>query len=113
VALYDWHEAVGADYVALGMTAYAGTVGGLGAKPWVVPRAPAGSIDALAPRMAAFRFIGRAELGDLPRVGRFFGLSPSTARWGRVLDGALLFREVTPVTPERSTHLDDADRITP
>ena len=93
-------EALGRNYVALGLTAYRGKAGSLSVPAWTIPPAPEGSLEAQWAPATGFRFIGRRELGTEEWVGRFFGLAPAVARWGTVLDGGIVFREVTPVTAE-------------
>ena len=49
------------------------------------------------------RFISREQLGNEPSIARFLGLHAHEAPGGRVFDGAIVFRSVTPATPDGST----------
>jgi hypothetical protein len=93
-------DALGAGYFALGMTAYEGRIGNPPQKEIVVPPATAGSIDQVWAPPQGFRFVSRSALGTTPTEARFIGLHGFIAPWARVLDGGLVFRTVTPTTPE-------------
>ncbi|HEY1697465.1 MAG TPA: erythromycin esterase family protein [Polyangiaceae bacterium] len=94
-------DALGPAYFALGMTAYQGRIGNPPqlAETVVGPASP-GSIDQVWAPAEGFRFVPRSVLGTTPTEARFVGLHGFIAPWGRVLDGGLVFRSVTPATPE-------------
>jgi erythromycin esterase-like protein len=95
-------DALGASYFALGMTAYEGEIGNPPQQKEIIvgPASPR-SIDGVwAPAAEPFRFVSRRALGNTPTEARFVGLHGFIAPWGRVLDGGLVFRTVTPTTPE-------------
>ena len=100
-------EALGPAYFALAMTAYEGRIGNPPQrKEMVVGPAPRGSIDASwAPAVDGFRVVPRIGLGDTPTEARFVGLHAFIAPWARVFDAGLVFRTVTPATPEPVLHV--------
>jgi len=95
-------DALGRDYFAVGMTAYDGKIGNPpDQRALDVGVSRSGSFeDRLKPANAAFRFVSREELGDEPVEARFIGLHAFVGPWGRVLDGGIVFRTVTPTTAE-------------
>jgi erythromycin esterase-like protein len=103
-------DALGRDYFVLGMTAYQGTIGNPPQqRARTIAPASEGSIDQVwAPAREPFRFVPRSALGDHPAEARFIGLYGLLAPWGRILDGALVFRAATPATPEAQEALPSA-----
>jgi erythromycin esterase-like protein len=94
-------QALGADYFVLGMSALGGRIGNPPQRELSIDVAAPGSLEAaFAPYDDAFRFVPRAALGTTPREARFIGFQRLVGPWGAMLDGALIFREVTPATPE-------------
>jgi hypothetical protein len=85
------------------MTAYEGRIGNPPRqKEIVVGPARPGTIDQLFVPSEGFRVVPRSGLGDTPTEARFVGLHGFVAPWARVFDAGLVFRTVTPATPEPS-----------